>query len=148
DKLSGLRRALYHRATADQKKVLKGSRSRLQRCCKTLADPRLCHSGGAAPAEARLRTATSVHPGSGAAGEPRDPGGGVTMNTPPRRLPSPPPISRRYEPSRLQSDSLIVVYSLIMKDASHCPGSCGRRPGEPDRADGANGHRRSLVVGA
>jgi hypothetical protein len=39
DKLSGLRRSLYHRATADQKKVLKGSRSRLQRCCKTVADP-------------------------------------------------------------------------------------------------------------
>jgi hypothetical protein len=70
------------------------------------------------------------------------------MNTPPRRLPSPPPISRRYEPSRLQSDSLIVVYSLVIKDAFHRPRSYGRRPGELDRADGAIGHRRPLIVGA
>ena len=39
DKLSDLRRWLYHRAEDEQKKVLKGARWRLQRCCKALADP-------------------------------------------------------------------------------------------------------------
>src|SRR3954466_4970734 len=40
EKLSDLRRALHREATdVMQKKVLKGTRSRLQRCCKTVADP-------------------------------------------------------------------------------------------------------------
>ena len=39
DKLSDLRRSLYHRAEADQKKVLKGARLRHPQCCKTVADP-------------------------------------------------------------------------------------------------------------
>jgi transposase len=40
DKLSDLRRALYREATdVMHKGVLKGARSRLQQCCKTVADP-------------------------------------------------------------------------------------------------------------
>src|SRR4051812_21373077 len=39
DKLSDLRRSLYHRAEADQKKVLKGARLLPRQCCKTVADP-------------------------------------------------------------------------------------------------------------
>ena len=39
EKLSDLRRSLYHRAEADQKKVLKGARLRHPQCCKTVADP-------------------------------------------------------------------------------------------------------------
>jgi transposase len=55
EKLSGPRRALHREATdVMQKKVLKGTRLRHPQCCKTVADPRLSHSSGAAPAEARL----------------------------------------------------------------------------------------------
>jgi transposase len=40
EKLSDLRRALYREATdVLHKKVLKGTRSRHQQCCKTVADP-------------------------------------------------------------------------------------------------------------
>ena len=50
EKLSELRRALYREATeVMHKQVLKGTRSRHQQCCKTVADPRLCHTGDASP---------------------------------------------------------------------------------------------------
>jgi hypothetical protein len=70
------------------------------------------------------------------------------MSTFPRR-PSPSPlISRQYEPSRLQYDSLISAYLLVMPDVSRRLGSPARRPGEPGRADAPGGHSRHSVVGA
>jgi hypothetical protein len=70
------------------------------------------------------------------------------MSTSPRRPPPAPLISRQYEPSRLQYDSLIVVYSLVIPEASRQLGSPARRPGESDRADAASGYSRPSVVGA
>jgi hypothetical protein len=111
EKLSELRRALHREATdVMQKEVLKGTRSRHPQCCKTVADPRLCPTGDAPPAEARRSTAAPVRLGSVAGGRPRAREGGVIMSTSPRRPPPAPLISRQYEPSRLRYDSLISAY--------------------------------------
>lgn len=148
DKLSNLRRSLYHQAEDEQKKVLKGSRWRHQRCCKTVADPRLCHTGDAPPAEARRSTAAPVRRGLVSGGRPRAREGGVIMSTSPRRPPPAPLIRRRYEPSRLQFDSLISAYLLVIPGVARRLGSPARRPGEPGRADSLGGHSRPSVVGA
>ncbi len=50
------------------------------------------------------------------------------MSASPRRPPPAPPISRRREPSRLQYDSLISVYSLVMPNVSCRLGFPARRP--------------------
>ena len=149
EKLSDLRRALYREATdVLQKEVLKGTRSRHQQCCKTVADPRLCHTDDAPPAQARLWTAAPIRFGSVAGGWPRVREGGVIMSTSPRRPPLAPLISRRYEPSRLQYDSLISAYLLVTPDVSRRLGSPARRPGKAGRTDAPSGRSRPSVVGA
>jgi hypothetical protein len=70
------------------------------------------------------------------------------MSTSPRRPPPAPLINRQYEPSRLQCNSLIAVYSLVIPEASRQLGSPARRPGEPDCADATGGYSRPSIVGA
>ena len=70
------------------------------------------------------------------------------MSTSPRRPPSVPVISRQYEPSRLQYDSVISVYLLLMSDVSRPLGAPARRSDEPGWADVPGGHSRTSVVGA
>jgi hypothetical protein len=70
------------------------------------------------------------------------------MSTSPKRSPPAPLLSRQYEPSRLQYDSLISAYSLVMPDVSRHLGAPARRSDEPDWADAPGGHSRPSVVGA
>jgi hypothetical protein len=70
------------------------------------------------------------------------------MSTSPRRPPSAPLISRQYEPSRLQYDSLISAYLLVTPNVSRRLGSPARRAGEADGFDAASGRSRRSVVGA
>jgi hypothetical protein len=70
------------------------------------------------------------------------------MSTSPRRPPPAPLISRQYEPSRLQTDSLISAYLLVIPDVSRRLGAPARRSAEPGRADAPGGHSRASVVGA
>jgi hypothetical protein len=149
ERLSDLRRALYREATeVMHKEVLKGTRSRYQQCCKTVAHPRLCHTGDAPPTSACRSTAAPIRLGSVAGGRPRAREGGVIMSTSPRRTPPTPLISRQYEPSRLQTDSLTPAYLLVIPGVARRLGAPARRCGEPGRADAPGGHSRSSVVGA
>ncbi len=70
------------------------------------------------------------------------------MSTSPRRPPPVPLISRQYEPSRLQYDSLISAYLLLMTDVSRPLGAPARRSDETGRADAPGGHSRPSVLGA
>jgi hypothetical protein len=70
------------------------------------------------------------------------------MSTSPRRPPPAPLISRHYEPSRLQYDSLISAYLLVILDVSRHLGAPARRCDEPGWADAPGGHSRPSVVGA
>jgi hypothetical protein len=70
------------------------------------------------------------------------------MSTSPRRPPPAPPISRRYEPSRLQYDSLISAYLIVMPDVARRLGSPALRSDERAWSDAPGGHSRPSVVGA
>jgi hypothetical protein len=70
------------------------------------------------------------------------------MSMSPRRPARNPLISRRYEPSRLQHDSLVSVYASLLPSISR---HLGKPAGHPGVCDGAEIPRRPLkssVVGA
>jgi hypothetical protein len=70
------------------------------------------------------------------------------MSTSPRRPAPDPLISRQYEPSRLQSDSLISAYGLVVPVVSRRLGPPGRRPGELGGARTRGGDLRPSAAGA
>jgi hypothetical protein len=70
------------------------------------------------------------------------------MSTSPRRPGRDPLISRQYEPSRLQYDSLISAYALVIPAISRRLGPPARHPGEPGGARGRGGHLRPSAAGA
>jgi hypothetical protein len=143
-----LRQALETIRAQDVEEWLKEHLVRPQQCCKTVADPRLCHTGDAPPAQARPSTAAPTRFGSVAGGRPRAREGAVLMSTSPRRPPPAPLIRRQYEPSRIQHDSLISAYLLVAPNVSRRLGSPARRPGEVGRTDAPSGRSRTSVVGA
>ena len=70
------------------------------------------------------------------------------MSVSPRRPARDPLISRQYEPSRIQFDSLVSAYASVLPGVSCRLGASDRRLGEPDRANAPGGRLRSSVVGA
>jgi hypothetical protein len=70
------------------------------------------------------------------------------MNTSPSRPVPGPPITRRYEPSRLQCQTLTNAYQRVIPIVSRRPGSPTCRAGDPIRADAWVGHPGSKVAGA
>ena len=70
------------------------------------------------------------------------------MKTSPKRPVSDPLITRHYEPSRLQDQSLTCASERVIPIASRRPGSRTCRPGDPSKADAWVGHPRPSAAGA
>jgi hypothetical protein len=70
------------------------------------------------------------------------------MSMSPRRPARNPLISRRYEPSRLQSDSLVSAYASVLPSISRQLGSPAGRPGAGDGVEAPRGPLKSSVGGA
>jgi hypothetical protein len=69
------------------------------------------------------------------------------MSTSPRRPAFGPLINRQYEPSRLQCDSLMSAYSLVIPAVSRRLGQLARRPGEHDGVRMRSGELRPSASG-
>ena len=70
------------------------------------------------------------------------------MSTSPRRPASDPLITRQYDPSRMQHNSLITAYERLLSMFSHRPGSPRSRSGECGRAEVQVNKPRPSVAGA
>jgi hypothetical protein len=70
------------------------------------------------------------------------------MSISPRRPPRHPLISRRFEPSRLQHDSLVSAYSSLLPTISRRLGISPGHPGRPERVKARRGPLKSSVGGA
>jgi len=70
------------------------------------------------------------------------------MSMSPRRPAPTPLISRRFEPSRIQLESLVSAYAYVLPNISCRLDVTARRRGEPDRANAPGGRLRSSVMGA
>jgi hypothetical protein len=69
------------------------------------------------------------------------------MSTTPRRSAPASLIRRRYEPSRIQRDSLISAYAIVIPVVSRLAPPT-RRLGEPDGARAQGGNLRPSAAGA
>jgi hypothetical protein len=70
------------------------------------------------------------------------------MSMSPRRPARNPLISRRYEPSRLQHDSLVSAYASVLPIISRLLGAPAARPRACDRVEAPRGPLKSSVGGA
>jgi hypothetical protein len=70
------------------------------------------------------------------------------MSTSPKRPVSDPLITRHYEPSRLQYQSLTCAYERVTPIASRRPGSPRCRAGDPSRAGASVAHLSPSIAGA
>ena len=70
------------------------------------------------------------------------------MSMSPRRPNRNPLIRRRYEPSRLQQDSLVSAYSSLLPTISRRLGILAGHPGLPEGVEARRGPLQSSVGGA
>jgi hypothetical protein len=70
------------------------------------------------------------------------------MSMSPRRPTRNPLIRRRYEPSRLQQDSLVSAYSSLLPPISRRLGTSADSPGMPEAVAARRGPLKSSVGGA
>ena len=70
------------------------------------------------------------------------------MSTSPRRPAFDPLITRQYDPSRIQKESLVAAYYQLIPISSRRLGSPRSRPGECGRAEVRVGKSRPSAAGA